>query len=202
MPELTQKARIEHLLPGKYCYFCLHPNPQKIISPNRILFECLKCGRMDGVQLKIDQRLKSDWYHEQWEHFTIGALMYNTKTKKYLLMKKRTFPLVIDVVAGHILATETPEQTLVREVKEETGISIDTYTLLCEGIQENDLCRRGATAHYWYLYLAPFSGVPVPHVQEVAYFQEYTLEEILAEKILNPPVRAMLAGLSTSLLTP
>lgn len=194
------KKDLEKLATGKYCYFCLSPNPRKIITPAEIQFHCLQCQKTDGLTLRIDNSTKTVWHQNTLQHFTIGVILRNITTKKFLFMKKRTFPQVIDVVAGHIRQNETPEQTLMRETKQETDFTLEKYKLLWEGLVENDLCRRGAPHHYWYLFYSEYKDTPTPDVQEVDYFKEYTWEEVLEEKMLNPAIKNVIAGLSTSLL--
>ncbi|MDO8626462.1 MAG: NUDIX hydrolase [Candidatus Magasanikbacteria bacterium] len=194
------KKDLAKLADGDYCYFCLAPNPRKIITPDQIQFHCLQCNKTDGLKLRLDNRTKTVWHREQMQHFTIGVLLRNVATRKFLLMKKRTFPQVIDNVAGHVTIDETPEQTLLRETAQETGFTLEKYKLLWEGLSENDLCRRGAPHHYWYIFYSEFQGTPTPDLQEVAYFKEYSWEEILAEKMLNPAIKNIIAGFSTSLL--
>jgi len=201
MHNIYKKDKLETLQPGNYCFYCLKPNPRRIIGPEKIVYECLTCHKIDGLKIKIDQSIKSSWHNEELQHFTVGALLKNEKTGKYLLMKKRTYPVVIDVIAGHVRANEKPEDTLVREVLEETGLTINKQKLLWEGLIENNLCRHGAPHHYWNMYLGTFNGTPRAHIQEVNYFKEYTWEELLNEKMLNPSYAELFAGLNTSLLT-
>ncbi len=196
-----QKEQLENLPSGDYCFYCLQPNPRKIIGPQQILYECLQCGKIDGLKIKLDPQLKLSWHNNEAQHFTIGALLKNLKTGKYLIMKKRTYPFFLDIIAGHIKTEETPEQTLLREVKEETGITIQKYKKIWDGMIEGYPCRRGALNHYWYIFLATFDEKPIPHIQEVSYFKEYAWEEILNEKMLNPPLIKVFAGFNTSLLT-
>lgn len=200
MTSYHQKEELEKLPPGNYCYYCLQPNPRKIIGHTQIVYECLNCHKVDGLKIKIDPGLKSDWHNNELQHFTVGALLKNKKTGKYLLMKKRTYPIVIDVIAGHIQANENPEGALIREVLEESGLKIENPKLLWEGMVENNLCRHGAPNHYWYIFLGSFSGVPRPHIQETSYFQEYTWDEILSEKMLNPSYAQIFIDLDTALL--
>ena len=195
------KKTIESLPPGDYCFFCLHPSPRRSLTPSQILYTCIACGKTDGLILRIGQGLKSTWHNDALQHFTIGALLKNKASGKFLLMKKRTYPQIIDVIAGHIKTEETPEVTLERELKQETGLPLLAHRLIWEGLAANLLCRRGASYHYWHLYLCAFDQTPIPDVQEVDYFKEYTWEEVLAEPIFNPSIKTALAGLNIALLT-
>lgn len=195
---IWKKDRLEKLRPGDYCYFCLHPNPRKIIGPERIVYRCLNCNKTAGFKLKLGSGIKTAWHNDELMHFTAGVLLKDANSNKFLLIKKRTNNAVISVVAGHLRDAETPTETLLREVNEETDLTITDYRLLTEELVENHLCRRGAPNHHWYLFFAYFRGVPHPDIGEIKYFREYSWEEMMKEEILSPPVRKMLAGLSTA----
>jgi len=190
--------RIQTLPPGEYCLFCLSPNIQKVASPRKTIYLCNSCGKRDGKILNIDPKIKTSWVRGVPQHYTVGALLLDERKKKYLLMKKRTYPLVIDVIAGHVDIHETPAQALEREVTEETGYQIVTKKKIWEGLIENDYCRRGAPNHYWYLYLCTFKGKRDIDKREVGYLRYYTFKELRKEKKLNPAVKKMIAGLDLS----
>ncbi len=194
------KDRLHGLPSGKYCFYCLHPNPRKIIGPEQILYNCINCGKTDGLIMKIDPMITSLWHNNEIQHFTVGSILKNQITNKFLFIKKRTYPQIIDVVAGHIRGSETPSQALEREVAEETGLTLISYRLLWEGLIKNYYCRYGAPHHYWYLFFGSFNKEPRPDLQEVGYFKEYTWEEILQEKKFNPPVAPIFAKLDPALL--
>ena len=132
------------------------------------------------------------------QHYTVGALLFNQRKNKFLLMKKRTYPVVIDVIAGHINVHEAPAQALAREVAEETGYQIHKRKKVWQGLIKNDYCRRGAPNHYWYLYLCTFKGGQKADKEEVAYLRYYTAEQLKHEKKINPAVKKMIAGLDLS----
>lgn len=54
----------------------------------------------------------------------VGALIRNRQGRVFVHRRtasRRMFPGIWDIVGGHIEASETPEQALAREIKEETG---------------------------------------------------------------------------------
>ena len=65
------------------------------------------------------------------EHKHLGAYALIIKDNKILLIKKFTGPYdgKLDLPGGTIEFNETPEQTLKRELKEETGLDIIKYKL-------------------------------------------------------------------------
>lgn len=59
-----------------------------------------------------------------------------------------TTSVILEPVAGHIDAGETPEQAAVREVKEETGLDITSLTFACKGLTTPGICNE---MHYHYI---------------------------------------------------
>ncbi|MBI2443952.1 MAG: NUDIX hydrolase [Candidatus Magasanikbacteria bacterium] len=196
------KEQIKNLPPGSYCFYCLTPNPQRIIGPQQILFHCLNCRTTDGLVLKIDPLFKTVWHRGGMQHFTVGALLQNETTGKYLLMKKRTYPQIIDVIAGHVRSNETTLEALQREVQQETGLALPNYQPRWEGLITNYPCRYGAPHHYWYLFANRFRAAPRPDLQEVDYFKEYSWEELLNEPLFGPHLKPIFKELGAAALTP
>lgn len=95
---------------------------------------------------------------ETKRHFTASALVIN-KEKKVLLVNHRKLGVWL-YPGGHIEANETPDEAVLREVKEETGLDVELinnkddslsdpnadvsvlhqpHTILCERIGGNDV---------------------------------------------------------------
>ncbi|MFC1678278.1 NUDIX hydrolase [Patescibacteria group bacterium] len=90
-------------------------------------------------------------------HFSVGAVI--EKDCKYLLIDREIKPLGFAGLAGHINEGETPEQTLIRKVEEESGLQVVDYNLLFEEEVEWNWCHAGIQSHYWYLYSCEVKGV-------------------------------------------
>ncbi|XOB46459.1 MAG: NUDIX hydrolase [Candidatus Nealsonbacteria bacterium] len=56
-------------------------------------------------------------------HFTASALIFNERNEVLLLKHKKLGVWLYP--GGHIAENETPDETLLREVKEETGLSVE-----------------------------------------------------------------------------
>ncbi len=89
-------------------------------------------------------------------HYTVGAYIHNNNNE-ILMIDRKNKPYGWACVAGHVDEGETPEEALVREVKEESGLDLIEYKLLFEELLDNE-CKRGAKKHYWYVYDCKSSG--------------------------------------------
>lgn len=84
-------------------------------------------------------------------HLSAGAIIRNSEGK--ILMHERvSFPPGWACAAGHVEEGETPEEAMVREAKEETGLDIKKYRLLIHEFVEWNECKRGIRGHDWFLY--------------------------------------------------
>lgn len=83
-------------------------------------------------------------------HFTVGAII--KKGDKILLIDRKNIPLGFAGIAGHVDLRETPEQALIREVKEESNLDILGYNLLFEETFNDNPCVYNAKNHHWYVF--------------------------------------------------
>lgn len=112
------------------------------------------------------------------QHFSVGAII--EREGKYLLIDRVNIPLGFAAPAGHIDEGETPEEALVREVKEEVNLDVKNCTLLTEELVLDNLCTRGVKAHYWYVFSCETTGEPVRDEEEAKSMGWYTPEEMEA----------------------
>jgi mutator protein MutT len=84
-------------------------------------------------------------------HTSAGIIIRNNDGE-ILMMDRAVYPYGWACPAGHLEEAETPEQAIVREAKEETGIDVIGYELLLEEFVEWNECVKGEKGHYWYLY--------------------------------------------------
>ena len=76
---------------------------------------------------RIGVRKRSDFYTGKFIHRGSGLLLFNTKGQVLLQKRaktKRWFPNTFDFSASGTVATESYRSTIIREVKEELGISV------------------------------------------------------------------------------
>lgn len=94
------------------------------------------------------------------------------------MIDRAVFPLGFACLAGHIEEGETPEEALHREVAEESGLKIKNFKLLIEEEVDGNVCSRGVSVHYWYVYECECTGEPELFPQEEKSIGWFTPEEI------------------------
>ncbi|MCK4554633.1 NUDIX domain-containing protein, partial [Candidatus Parcubacteria bacterium] len=99
-------------------------------------------------------------------HTSVGAIIKN-KEGKILMIDRAAFPYGWACPAGHVDENETPEQALVREIKEEVNLIIRhaatngvhanennnvNYKLLIHEYVDWNECVKEVRGHDWYVY--------------------------------------------------
>lgn len=118
------------------------------------------------------------------KHWTVGALI--EKDNHFLLIHKRQWPFLWDILAGHLEVGEDPAVAVGREVKEESGLELLDPQLVFHGEIFPDPCRRGALVHEWYVYHGKAGGLLRPDSREARELRWVTREEMLALPFVHP----------------
>jgi 8-oxo-dGTP pyrophosphatase MutT (NUDIX family) len=105
-------------------------------------------------------------------HHSVGALIQ--RGKSFLLFDRVRPPFGFAAPAGHIDAGEDPKDALLREVKEETGLTVLASELIFEEELLFDTCRHGVEVHMWYVYRIEVEGELHPDVVESQRMGWYT----------------------------
>lgn len=116
-------------------------------------------------------------------HFSVGAVI--KIDGKYLLIDRVKEPFGFAGLAGHVDEGEMPEEALVREVEEESGLKVVSHRLLFEEEVPWNYCSRGVRCHYWYLYACEVEGQAGLEEEEAKSMGWYTPEE-MGKLILEP----------------
>ena len=113
------------------------------------------------------------------EGTSVGAVV--EREGSLLMLHRKVFPQGLALPAGHINPGETPEEALMREVKEESGITVTKCQLVLGRFFPNP-CAKGHTAHRWWVYrVTGWEGEPsVCEPEKHAFVKFMTKEEILA----------------------
>ncbi|EMW1014762.1 NUDIX hydrolase [Serratia liquefaciens] len=87
-------------------------------------------------------------------HITVAALFIHNN--KMLIIKKSdpAYMRKYSVIAGHLENGESPWSALLREVKEEIGLTSVDFKFLKKESGVEDLCRYGLNLHDWYIFLS------------------------------------------------
>lgn len=143
----------------RYCANCFSEKINDVIINENRLYHCDNCQQELDRLIDIDPELKwwVDKKNGEYFHESVGILVINTENK-ILFFERTIFPYGFTIPAGHLGASEKPEEAIIRELEEETGINITKVTLFKEEEIINDRCRRGADIHFWHLFLAKLDG--------------------------------------------
>lgn len=113
-------------------------------------------------------------------HTSVGAIIKN-KEGKILMIDRAAFPYGWACPAGHVdnEKGETPEQALVREVREEVNLDVVKYKLLIHEYVDWNECVKGVRGHDWYVYeVLKWSGEVKRNLRETKDIGWFTVEEI------------------------
>ena len=121
-------------------------------------------------------------------HYSVGALIERASDDgiEYFLIDRNVPPYGFAGIAGHIDKEETPENALVREVSEESGLVVTGYELMRERVLDWNHCSKGVGIHYWYLYKCKVDGSVTINKREVKSSGWYTadmMKELKLEKV-------------------
>lgn len=89
-------------------------------------------------------------------HFSVGAIIENDG--KVLLIDRAQPPYGLACPAGHIDVGETPEQALVREVREETGLELKQSKQMIHEFVDWNECSLAIKGHDWRVYRCITAG--------------------------------------------
>ncbi|HEY4511716.1 MAG TPA: NUDIX domain-containing protein [Candidatus Paceibacterota bacterium] len=117
--------------------------------------------------------ISSDMRHM---HYSAGALI--ARDGKYLLLDRTNPPYGFAGAAGHVDVGELPEVAVIREVREETGLTVVSAELLFSEEVKGNSCRAGIDVHHWYLYACETKGEIIRAEKEAKELGWFTIEQI------------------------
>ncbi len=115
-------------------------------------------------------------------HLSVGAII--KKDDKYLLVDRKKFPPGWACPAGHVDEGETPEQAMIREVEEETGLTVKKYKLILHEYSAENICSRGVKGHDFFVYeITAWQGGVRLNKEEHLNISWFTAEEMKKLKL-------------------
>lgn len=139
----------------QYCPNCTSEEINRIFEGDKTFYFCDSCQKKHERMIVIDPGIiwwVDDNTSEYW-HESVGVFITNKKNQ-ILFFERTIFPFAHSIPAGHLDTGESPLPAAIREVQEETGLTIENLTLKSEEDVIGDKCRRGADNHKWHLYTA------------------------------------------------
>lgn len=186
---------------GQYCISCFSSKVKRILTDGLTYYHCDSCGKELERSLVIDNKIV--WWvdtktREYW-HESVGIFVFN-RDNQALFFKRKIFPFVFTIPAGHLDVGEKPKNAVKRELLEETGITVKELKLITQKNIIGDECRRGADIHKWHLYSTTVeSATNIKINNEGAQPIWLTLSEAL-KKELTVPVREFIKNYKSKLL--
>jgi len=117
-------------------------------------------------------------------HVSVGALI--VRDGKYLMIDRVNVPRGFAGLAGHVDEGEEPLAAIMREVREESGLTPTNCQLLAEEEVRNNVCSQGVPVHYWYVYSCEIAGEPVLDPKEarsIGWYSKAQLRELPLEPV-------------------
>lgn len=133
----------------------VHIKSKEVVSNDHALLQKVRYVIQNGKDSQEQQR-------EVYDHGdAVAVLLFNAQEKKVLLTKQFRLPSfmngnpsgeLLEVCAGLVEDGELPEETLKREILEETGYVIDQVEKVCEAYSS-----AGVLTELLHLFIAPYS---------------------------------------------
>jgi len=154
-----------------------------------------KYNRPTGRRLSINEAMKEGAWHR-------GARVVICTTTGYVLVQKRSPAMVTDPgylefsVGGFVDAGEAPEQTAIREVREELGLNLGHDDLDFAGVfrlrrQWPALHKKGRTFSYVYIAVLPSHEIDLTLQPEEVTSAEFISTHQLASLIRRHRIKSL-----------
>lgn len=199
---IIQPGKIKKDEYGEYCRDCFSQNLLKRLDiQGRNHYFCRDCNHQEERSLIIDPKVV--WYLDgtncYW-HETVGIFLFNANNE-LLLFQRIIYPEAVTVPAGHLDKDRELESMALQELKEETGIVLNSLQFFVKKAIDNDSCRRGCDHHVWHVFVGRvynYSATQIRINEEGTEAQWQTIENALSMN-LTVPVRFILQEYSDQL---
>ena len=115
-------------------------------------------------------------------HYGVAAVIRNDKGK-YLIIDRAIEPYGHGCISGHINEGEGPEEALIREVREESGLEVIDHKLILEKKIKGRKCFLDDVDHYCHIFECKVDGKIKHDPREVKSIEWYGKEDIKRLKL-------------------
>jgi len=166
----TCRKDLPSVLPTKKTFFCIlcgATGVTKVKHKNsNFLYHCGSCHQKSERFIAWDPGMEQ-YFNNQNElvHASVGVIVQNEK-KDILLFKRVKYPFLWTVPAGHLNKGEEPSEAALRELFEETQITITQLHPVFTGEIRGDSCVGGADIHFWHAYVGRMQNDVEPSIEK------------------------------------
>ncbi len=165
---MTKRSDFPDILPTvhtKYCFVCGVPSVEKNTVEStdgpHTRFTCTTCHETsDRVRIWDPGMIQYFDEAENLVHEGAGTIVQNERGEVLLFMRTK-YPFLWTIPGGHMSPGEDPKVAALRELAEETGITVTDAVPLFTGTVTGDECMGGADIHIWHLYLVTTNAATI-----------------------------------------
>lgn len=174
-------------LDHEFCWVCRAESVVHVDDGGAIRFRCTSCGSREDRSYYLPAAYVR-WIADDGElwHESAGIFVSRVSDGRFLFFQRRIWPRALTIPAGHVETTETPEQTAIRELQEETGLGDEGLTHVADLDVIDDPCSAGAASHRWHAYGLRVNEPDLQISHEGSEFFWLTLDEALARDLISP----------------
>lgn len=187
---------------GQYCFECFSQSVKRVFRDNLTYYHCSACNRLLERSLVIDNAI--NWWVDKennYWHESVGVLV--VAENRLLVQLRQIYPFAYTIPAGHLDKGELPEAAAKRELREETGIVVQSLEIFKKDFDIiGDSCRRGSDHHRWHLYRVRMDVYPEVRLSDEARQTKWlTLQELKSESRLTYPLKFFVDTIGEGLFT-
>ena len=179
----------KHVLTMRQCIFCQHTSVVEILEGHQVFYHCYSCRRKAPYTFEDDGMAKLERNRTgNYRHYSVYVLAI--KDGKYLITKRRRFPFVYHLIAGHINRDETPEEAARREIVKGTSATFGSLRMVSRG-EFRYICRMRVTNHRYYFFRCTLHGPIIPS-DEIEEYHLVSRPEIRSLQPMSTAVQTLL----------
>ncbi|HOX40652.1 MAG TPA: GAF domain-containing protein [bacterium] len=189
---------------NRACYSCGNSIITEVNIGNKKHYYCASCEKTLERFRTLGNEVFEEKSGKEIKHVTLAVAIFN-KQGQILLVKRRVWPYLYALPAGHMERGETPEDGIKREMIEELGLNLSGLSLIYHKTIPDE-CRYGGNIHEWYLFKTTINEEIIFENSEIEKFGWYSLPEteklempksvrrVLTEAILEPKTQTIISS--------